>query len=181
LFNNSTVSYQQTALGLPVWGAGITVQIKHDPYRVLNSTSTIFDNIEVKKPAAAALKKYKAASVKELKAGLLPADKKSKLPAEMRVTGTKLYVYRYESANRESLHEHEEESFCSHKQEFTLPPVPAKIKEGNFYVVAEVKFQTGRAEYPTPYVALVEVETGTILYLRSLSSELTGLVFKADL
>jgi len=180
LFDNSTVSYQQTALGLPVWGAGITVQIKHEPYRVLNSTSTVFENIDVKKPAAAALKKYEKVSRKELNEALEGEDKKAKLPAEIRMNSSKLYVYRYESANREVSHEGEEESFSSHKEEFTLPPVSDKIKDGSFYVVSEVKFETGPAEYPTPYIALIEVETNSILYLRSLSSDLTGLVFKAD-
>ncbi|MEJ7768863.1 MAG: hypothetical protein WKF89_13695, partial [Chitinophagaceae bacterium] len=50
-FDNSTVSYQQTVIGLPVWGASVTVQIKNDPYRVLNTSSTIYDNISVEKPS----------------------------------------------------------------------------------------------------------------------------------
>jgi zinc metalloprotease ZmpB len=180
LFDNSTVSYQQTALGYPVWGASVTVQIKHEPYRVLNSSSTIFESIDIKEPSATALKRYETVSLKELKQWLKSANETEKLPEEMRVNGAKIFVYKFDANNRVVVHNHEEESFCNHKNEFTLPTIDKKIKDGGFYVVSEVKFETGSKEYPTPYVALIEIETNSILYLRSLSSELTGLVFNAD-
>lgn len=180
LFDNSTVSYQQTAIGYPVWGASVVVQVKHEPYRVLNSSSTVFDNIDVKKPSAAVLKRYEAISLKELKDMLKSAGKNAKLPTEMRVSGSSFFVYKFDKANRVVVHDHEEESFCNHMDEFILPAIPAKIKDGAFYVVSEIKFETGAKEFPTPYIALVEVESDTVLYLRSLSSELTGLVFNAD-
>lgn len=180
LFDNSTVSYVQTAIGFPVWGAGITIQIKHDPYRVIHSASTLLSNVTVNAPTTSALKKYEKVSLKELKEILNANLTNKKVPSELRVTGAKFFIYNYSASNREAIHEQEEESFCSHKHEFELAPVPDVIQEGGFYVVSEVKFETGTAAFPTPYIALVEIETNTILYLRALSSELTGLIFKSD-
>ena len=39
-FDTATVAYHQTALGRPVWEAGVAVQMTVSPFRVLSSQST---------------------------------------------------------------------------------------------------------------------------------------------
>ena len=62
-----------------------------------------------------------------------------------------------------------------------LPPVDRRIRAGNDYLVVELVFR-----YVTPewgdinWRALVELETGSILYLRALADEVNGLVFLHD-
>src|SRR5262249_45502606 len=62
-----------------------------------------------------------------------------------------------------------------------LPPVPSSIKDGNYYTVAEVTFL-----HPMPgneklvWLALVELTTNTVLYLRALASGVNGMIFKVD-
>ena len=39
-FDTTTVAYDQTYFGLPVWEASVAVHVKHDPYRVVSASST---------------------------------------------------------------------------------------------------------------------------------------------
>lgn len=177
-FDNSTVSYLQTAIGLPVWGASVSVQIKNNPYRVLNSTSTVHENINVQKPSKAALKKYKTVSEKELRDALSSeAGANATVPSALKVVSSTLYVYQYKAEERLLPPDPLEEKT---EAEIELPPVPQTITEGAFYVVSAVTFEGKMDKLPKPYIALIEVETGAVLYLRSFSSDLTGLVFKTD-
>lgn len=62
-----------------------------------------------------------------------------------------------------------------------LPPVPDAIKDGRYYMVAEVTFTYATARYGLlNWLALVELETGAVLYLRALSSGVNGMVFVYD-
>jgi zinc metalloprotease ZmpB len=64
---------------------------------------------------------------------------------------------------------------------FPLQPVPASIKAGSYYIVSEVTFSYND---PTTgdlnWLALVEVETEAVLYLRPLAASVSGLVFRVD-
>ena len=62
-----------------------------------------------------------------------------------------------------------------------LPPVPSSIKPGEYYLVAEVAFAYG--SHPAGdlvWRALIEPETGAVLYFRPLGAGLNGHVFTAD-
>jgi zinc metalloprotease ZmpB len=60
-----------------------------------------------------------------------------------------------------------------------LPPVPRQIQRGRHYLAAEIVFQLGTD--PLNWKALVEIETGTILWLRAMTAGQThGLVFTYD-
>lgn len=61
-----------------------------------------------------------------------------------------------------------------------LPPVPQVIHEGQWYVVAELQFRLPYQGNRMIWRALVEVETNTIVYLRALTSGVSGQVFTYD-
>lgn len=61
-----------------------------------------------------------------------------------------------------------------------LPPVPQSIEEGHWYVVAELQFRLPYQGGRMNWRMLVEVETNTILYLRALTSGVSGQVFTYD-
>src|SRR5947209_7489933 len=54
-FDMTTVAYQQTHFGLPVWHGGVTVHMKGKPYQVVSSQSTRHPDIDAKRPSASAL------------------------------------------------------------------------------------------------------------------------------
>lgn len=62
-----------------------------------------------------------------------------------------------------------------------LPPVDDSIRDGADYLVAEVTFHQPIADWGAlNWRALVEVETGSTLYLRALADTVDGLVFQHD-
>src|SRR5262249_44937864 len=56
-FDDATVAYYQTDLGLPVFQAGVAVTMKLNPFRVLSSHSTLHPGLDVKPPSAAKVKR----------------------------------------------------------------------------------------------------------------------------
>lgn len=61
-----------------------------------------------------------------------------------------------------------------------LPPVPQSVEEGRWYVVAELQFRLPYQGGRMNWRMLVEVESNTILYLRALTSGVSGQVFTYD-
>lgn len=61
-----------------------------------------------------------------------------------------------------------------------LPEVPTSIRPGHWYLVAELILRAPWNGQPINWRALVEVETGAVLYLRGLTSNVNGLVFDRD-
>ncbi|WP_050602182.1 hypothetical protein [Ruegeria sp. 6PALISEP08] len=65
-------------------------------------------------------------------------------------------------------------------QPFDLPAVPDRIKDGSDYMVAEVNFELTVGADKRVWRMLVELESNAVLYLRSLSGCVDGLVFEDD-
>jgi hypothetical protein len=60
-----------------------------------------------------------------------------------------------------------------------LHPVEDKIKHGHYYIVDEITFSYTTEEYGAiNWIALVELETKSVLYLRALAANVNGQVFK---
>src|SRR3954467_4308266 len=57
-FDTTTVAYDQTYFGLPVWEASVAVHVKHDPYRVVSASSTRHPDLTVKRPPPKALARF---------------------------------------------------------------------------------------------------------------------------
>src|SRR5436190_5513549 len=49
-FDSTTVMYQQTRFGLPVWHGGVAIHMKGKPYRVLSSQSTRHADLDAERP-----------------------------------------------------------------------------------------------------------------------------------
>ena len=65
-FDMTTVAFNQTALGLPVFQAGVSVQMKTAPFRVLSSQSTQHPDLHVQRPSEEALKRAGSIQAGEL-------------------------------------------------------------------------------------------------------------------
>jgi hypothetical protein len=107
-------------------------------------------------------------------------------PAAPRLIRGRFFVYRYVAAERtdapESGHGHDgSQPLCGQGPVLPLPQTPPGIREGRHYLTAEITFALPVAEYPRMnWRMMVEVETGTVLYLRALTSGVNGLVFTYD-
>lgn len=62
-----------------------------------------------------------------------------------------------------------------------LPPVGPEIRQGRHYVASEIIFSlTWRNIEDLPWIAIIDVESLSVLYLRAFVDNVTGLVFKED-
>ena len=105
----------------------------------------------------------------------------------------RFFVYRYDPEKRTADHPHpifdeaekdSSSSLVQHSDDSspTLPlsPVPKTIQAEHWYLVAELIVRLPYNGRPMNWRMLVEVKTNAILYLRSLTSGVSGLVFPTD-
>ena len=175
LMGTTSVSYQQTYNGLPIWEAGVNVTVQEEPMRVTSSYSSVHQAVTVaNEDALAGPTDLTPESVKQL----LGLGKK----ADLAVNGTRSLVYRYRAADRFHPEANEtQDSLQAPPPTLPLPPVPDTIQEGAHYVVTEVLFSLPVPEWgPLNWRAFVEPNTGAVLYLRAFVAAATGTIFRAD-
>lgn len=107
-------------------------------------------------------------------------------PQGTNILNARFFFYRYDSEKRYANSpepnykdgKKRDPSAEGHETHFpTLPPVHDAIKNGTSYLVAEIIFETGNH---IVWLALMELVSGSILFIKPLSSGVNGLVFKYD-
>lgn len=88
-FDLTTYAYYQTCLNTPVWGAGITVTVKHDPVRIIAATNTSELGIDAKIPSIDAIERYRQLFATGEKSGVTPSEPKTKKPKTPNTAGFK--------------------------------------------------------------------------------------------
>ena len=204
-FESATFAYAQTYLNTPVWEASVSATIKRAPARVVAATDTSEDGIDAKMPSAEAIERYRrlfaigekvddpqlksrrrsraaddlAGSdlLTEILAKTLNGAKRRKdQQLSLRLIRGRFFIYRYDPSQRTY-----DDSHADHQPPtLQLPPVPRSIKEGRWYLVAELIFRLPYEGERMNWKMLVEVESNAILYLRALSSGVNGWVFTHD-
>ena len=99
----TTVSYQQTVLSLPIWEAGLAIQMQNSRFRVLSCQSSRHPTVEVSPPSTAAVRRAEKLTEPELaeKLGIaesLSAGKAARGEA-LRIDRRRLVVYQFERNN----------------------------------------------------------------------------------
>jgi len=195
-FDSATVAFYQTDLGIPVWEAGVAVNMKVNPFRILSSQSTRHPDLKVKAPSKNKVKHAESLSEEEL-ARLLGLQRKpiAGFAADRRslqIERRSLFIYRYEAAKRTAatprpeppigIAEREQQpAFAPELPTLPLPPVANGIREGQHYVCAKIDFAlSGRPSGLLHWVALIEVESLSVLYLRAFVDDVNGMVFESD-
>lgn len=184
----TTVAYAQTCLGIPVWGAGVAVQVRHDPYRVTSSSSTAHQEIEVKKPSASKIKKFRNVTPKNLTKWLnLGGDNMEYDHESLQVRRSRFVIYRYDTGERLPAAEkrmdltHVSENVSHPHPRLPLSPPDDKLKDGNHYVGVEVIFSLNIEPWGLlNWIVIVDVQTESVLYLRAFTDNVSGLVFDRD-
>ncbi|MGC2125612.1 MAG: hypothetical protein WA652_22425, partial [Xanthobacteraceae bacterium] len=182
-FDLTTVVFHQTYCGLPVWEAGLSVTIKRRPLRVIGARSTLHSKLELKRLSKAQAAKLTALDVATLAHHLGLAGTVGR-NAPLKINDTRLMIYQHDEARRGRAtapkHRHGR-AFRSGAPTLPLPAVHSTIRDGAHYVVRAVYFSFDFPPVrPLHWVALIEIETGSVLLLRPFIDNVTGLVFPAD-
>lgn len=183
-FDTTTVAYSQTRLGLPVWDAGIVVHLASDPLRVIAAQSTLHREVDVAPPSARALTRLRKFGGSQLadKLGLSKVAEEFSMRTP-NVERRRLVIYRYDRERRALLHREDETGDQHTHPHVHLPlhELGEKIENGRHYLAAELIFVLGTPAIPDlRWIALVDVETLSILYLRALVDAVDGLVFHIE-
>jgi zinc metalloprotease ZmpB len=207
LFDTTTVTYQQTYFGLPVWHGGVSVHLKDEPvgaitalsaddadeemhrqaepaFKVINSQSTRHADLDLKQPSQKAIDKLKKISKTTLAKQLGLSAKQEDFDLKtLAIDNLQLIIYRYVEARRVLPEEPPvAPGFAGHHSTtLPLPPVAKGIEEGKHYVSAEVNFSLSRhGQSELHWVAIIEVEPLSVLYLRAFIDHVSGLVFQNE-
>ena len=179
-FDLSSIVFQQTYWGLPVWEAGVSVVLKHKPLRVVGARSTLHPAAKVKRPSARALADAKTIDAKTLARQLGLPDKAAEF---LTINDCRLMVYRHDKPARAhaAAQPKRRSAFRSGRPRLPLPLVDLSIKHDRHYVVNAVYFTF---DFPPSrqlnWVALIEVETLSVLLVRPFFDNVQGWVFPAD-
>jgi zinc metalloprotease ZmpB len=180
IMGTTTIGYQQTYNGLPVWKAGVSVTIQSEPLRVTASQSSVHHDIDV--PQSSALDEAEPYGPD----AITPTKLKSLLKitkGKPEITGTRKLIYQYDQERRidPEASTSTGEALEGGPPTLPLPPLPAEIKAGEHYVVTEVLFTLPVEGFgPVNWRAFIEVNTGAVLYLRAFVACASGKVFKTD-
>lgn len=189
-FDMSTVVFEQTFLGLPVWQAAVSVHMQSKPFVVVSAQSSRHAQVDAQMPSDKALQRAAKLDPKALAKQLgADADKNSDA-SSLSVLRQRLMVYRYDAAQRAAPDDHSTAGTphtttgkgpATLHPVLPLPPLGDQFREGEHRVVIEVTFTLAwNGIKDLPWVALVDVETLAVLYLRAFIDGVNGLVFMAD-
>lgn len=172
------VVYQQTAMGLDIFGARLGMQMDGDSLTLESVQSSMHAEVQVENPDARAdggTRKVSRTALAKMLGFELPDMDNARIERQV--------ILRYEPDQREESHDHEG---CIGGPGVELPHLPApKLKglaKGKHYICDEVLFQAamGKGQAQVNWRALVEPKSGEVLYLRALVACATGLVFDRD-
>jgi hypothetical protein len=184
LMDTTTVTYVQTMFGLPIYQAGVSVTTQGPDNAVAAASSTLHYGIKAAKPGNGLVALN--ATQPNASNGAYDDMARKALGAngpKIRINGTSLMVYRYDAARRGETHPHDadEVGFGGEPPTLPLPPVPATIKDGTYYVVLDLLFTLPLPDWGAMnWRAFIEVKTGAVLFLRALVDGATALVFERD-
>jgi len=141
-FDTTTVTYDQTMFGLPVWEAGVSVHVKEGPFRVIGADTTRHADVAATKGEADLQEELRDLDRLDEKideqrlAEILGLKESSDLydRSTLKISDVELVVYRYEAAKREP--PVEDETIEHDHPRIPLPDVPASIVEGRHYISA---------------------------------------------
>jgi hypothetical protein len=187
-FDTTTVTYDQTLYGLPVWEAGVSVHVKEGPFRVIGADTTRHAELPTSQPRAGlgdeleTLDRLDEKMDEHRLADLLGLTTTSDLynRQSLKIDEVKLVVYRYEAAKREAVVE-DDDTFEHDHPRLPLPEMPDSITEGEHYISTVVHFELGTPQFPIlHWRAIIDLKTGAVLHLRPFIDGVNGLVFVLD-
>ncbi len=183
----TTIAYSQTYFGLPIWEAGVSVAMKHDPLRILGARSTLHPPLRMERPAEKHVTQSRAFDHEHLASALgLAAARRHGAPFS--INKQRLAVYRHDAARLAHATTTTAErapkrpgGLASGAPRLPLPPAHRSIRDGKHYVVSAVYFSFDfPPARPLHWMALVEIETASVLMLRPFIDNVAAWVFHAD-
>ena len=185
----AVVSFVETHFGLPIWEAGVTVVGRGEAVSITSSHSTLHYDVKIKAPSSNAkfmperVDLAVLAQLLELREPISAREGQTGRPTT--INSKRLLIYQYDPAQRydpeSSTDNLSNAGFLSVPPRPPLPPVDEAIQPETHYVVSEILYDlpvTGFGELH--WRSFIEVETGSVLYVRAFVACATGYVYEFD-
>lgn len=164
ILGNTAVNYMQTIRGIPVWEAGMAVQVEDAAMQVIGAQNTMLSELMPHMPSDDA--GYGEDKIDpDILIKLMGFGDEDRVD----INHMQRFIYQYIASTRvEGLQQSPTEDVVT-EPNFALPPVHDSIQEAGAYVVTAVQFtRVGRTVSEEGWLALIEPEHGSVLHLRSL-------------
>ncbi|KGO48578.1 hypothetical protein PEX1_060400 [Penicillium expansum] len=172
--SSKAVIYQQTLGGLPVWDAKLSILVNKENQIVSSSSSIDTNASKPEIPLDDAKYMQNDVTEEDLRQLLAVSVSSDGIYFKEEQKQQRLLVYYYHKDDRQEIS-------GDSAPTLVLPEVPETIGDGQYYVVREVLFSLPISGYgDLNWRAFIEVETGSIVYLRALTAGLSGWVFARD-
>lgn len=187
-FDMTTVVFEQTCWGLPVWNAAVSVQMRQSqPFVVVGAQSSRHAAVDAAWADDKLVQRATKLDARALGKSLGLAEAKDCDAASFKPLRQRFVVYRYEARRRVAPDDHgapaAQGAAASHGLHagLPLPRVAESVAEGRHYLAAELVFTMAWRGIPdVPWMAIVDVESLSVLYLRAFIDDVSGLVFRED-
>jgi len=199
ILDTTTVAYQQTWRGIPVWRSGVTVTLRTEPTRVASVVNTTYADIDVELPEqrpsrglsgeGGLLTGAFGAAVTIADPAKAPSRRAKADDRRVEIVTDQVVVFCYDAAERFGGQVTPAQppigvaDGAPHVHSIAFPfelPEPG-VEDGSFRLAREIVFrvQTPPAGLVT-WLAVVDIETASVLYLRPFLADVNGLVLRTD-
>jgi zinc metalloprotease ZmpB len=171
--------YRQTMFGLPIWKAGVAISVNDATLGVVSSRSSFHRSTDLDEKGAVIDNSVLTVDAGQLRSSLnFDSVLSSEGSEEPVIVSARPVVFRYEPGKRVR---REALLGTDSSPVDLLPEVPAIITGGRHYVAQHVVSRLSWGEWgDLVWRVIIEPVTGTVLYLRLLTSGATGKIFPLD-
>ncbi|MGD8779140.1 MAG: hypothetical protein PVH88_09305 [Ignavibacteria bacterium] len=179
LDNISVVTFEQNYYGIPVLNSNLSVRINSDTMGVLGSSNNSHYELMLDKPNLDSAKFAEGKVSQKKLQSVLGLENLKELPSINSVS-TAIYLYKAEDRLTPEL-KNIEKALEVIPPTIDIPEVDKKILDNKYYTVSEVFFTLKDKEgSDMNWRTLIEIQTGSVLYLRALVSGISGSIFQID-
>ena len=169
--------YAETYRGLKVWNSSVAVRV-HTGAGVIGSTSQIDPEIDAEPPN---LQRTPFAPERLSPDTLRRALNLETRPDEPIINHVSLVVYRFMPDDRFPPVDPNHASFEKPPERLPLPPLGGRHERDRYYVVTKVQFTLSTQQSSgMHWTALLDTESGEVLYIRPHTSGVNGAIFQID-
>jgi hypothetical protein len=178
--NIAVEDYVQMYRGLKVWNTSVAVRVHTGVAGVIGSDSQVHEDITAEMPDLERAPYAPANLSPEVLLTLLRIEGQ---PGEPIINRVGLVIYQFRPEDRWPEEDPDPQStFEQPPERLPLPPLdPERFRAGRHYVVTEVLFTLSLPTMPgMHWTALIEPESGAVLYIRPHTSGVNGSIFQID-
>jgi hypothetical protein len=185
IMNTHIISYVHTFNEIPIFQSGLSVTI-NDGMGVVSSQNSVHSDLQIQMPSENAEFLPQNIDVEKLK-DILNIQNSKTTWTKISINSKRLLIYQFKPELRitpQAYSSGDDEKINHNITSLPIPSIHPTIKSGKDYVISEILFTSSNNERNLNWKTFIEVETGSVLYLRALIAHAYtnahGLIYEND-